>query len=229
MLLPLHSALELRSSEVSIAHESIRWTEDRVYDVFDALRSGRRGTLALRPGPTHITEFTNELAEWQLTIEDGSWIATLRPDSYSVKGTTHCEPLSTLRAGIVALTRSLEHIVGHISRTELHLRYVHVLDCGPEVEAYRSALRPQIFERSIHTHDAANVALCFPLEECISVKCTGGFAPSSSPSGDLIYCVDATIVRRDVQPYDATSTIRMLDEMHRMHGALLCSYLSDNT
>jgi hypothetical protein len=225
MMTPFIAAfpITLRSSEISMSHEPLPIDAKSVSRIFNVLRSGRPGSLIARGG--HLEADTGP-TEWELTVEDGNWIARIRPDAYSLHGASHCAPPSAFRAGIFALTRSIESVLGPVGGTALRLRYIHHLDVGPDVNAYRRLLRPQILEHATNGAGNSDRVSSFPLDHSLVVDCKHGFVPSPTEDDALTYSFDTTIVRHRA-PDAAFCTIDMLEELHALHIMVLNTCLAD--
>jgi uncharacterized protein (TIGR04255 family) len=235
------SPLALVACQVRFADPAERITTTRVGDLLEALRSKEHGYTRADPvrvqtvtiDASNLTPATGELATaWRLTSEDGRWVATLSPDSYTLETTNYRTWHGDFRARIDALVRTMEASIHPSIITRVGLRYVDSLRLGREPDSYRTLISAALLGPLVHPLFGSGVIatqqqFSFALDESLRVTIRHGLFPGQTREEAPTYLLDTDIYREDLMRLDSAALLQLIDGMHNDHLRVFRACLTD--
>lgn len=208
-------ARELRADKVFSIYGGLK---DRLPTLLPLERQTAEVTVGPQPGFS-----TQKDAGWTISSSDGSWTATLMPDSLSLQTTQHTTWTGAFEPLLERLVNALaEHIQPEVE-LRVGVRYVDRLSDvgGQELSAWKGRVRDDIL--GIVLHPVLGPAITsevqqIELEVADHRGCTLKHGAFRDPARDAAatYFVDTDTYHLEARPFDPQQTIRTARELHEI-------------
>jgi uncharacterized protein (TIGR04255 family) len=180
-----------------------------------------------------LTPATGEASTaWRFTSNDGRWIATVAPDSYTLETTNYRTWRGDFRARIETLTSTIESAVRPSIITRVGLRYVDSVRLGKAPGSYRTLISDALLGPLLHPLFGPGVIatqqqFSFSLDELVRVTIRHGLFTDQSREEGSTYLLDTDIYREDLMRLDSAGLLTLIDSMHEDHLRVFRACLTD--
>jgi uncharacterized protein (TIGR04255 family) len=236
------SPLALVSCQVRYADPAEPISATRVMDLVEGLRSDEHSYVGaqlvrmqtVQIDATNLTPATSALsAAWRLTSEDGRWVATVAPDSYTLETTKYQTWEADFRTRLEALIRTIDSAVRPSIVTRVGLRYVDSLRLGTNIASYRHMISRELLGPLLHPAFGAGIVatqqqFTFALDELLNVTVRHGLFPDPSREEAATYLLDTDVYREDLMRVDSAVLLQIIDGMHDDHLRVFRACLTED-
>jgi uncharacterized protein (TIGR04255 family) len=234
------SPLALVASQVRFADPAERISATAVGSLLEGLRSDEYGYARAEPvrmqtvtiDASSLAATTGEVAAaWRLTSEDGRWVATVGPDSYTLETTKYRTWEGDFRTRIDALIRAIEQTLRPSIVTRVGLRYVDSLRLA-EPGAYRDIISEALLGPITHPIFGSGIVatqqqFSFSLDSSVRVTIRHGLFPDPSREEASTYLLDTDIYKEELVRLDPATLLTVIDSMHEDHLRVFRACLTD--
>jgi len=223
--------LEVVDVQLCVSRPTILISRDDVERVMEVLETFRIADKCENPFSLQPNGPDERSATWQVVSDAGRWAVKIAHNAATIQTITSRQPEGAFAKHLHALLGALG-VAMCASQTRVGLRHTYLIRLGESVQAYGTALRETLFERSVKTWDdddgiAGIPSVEFSLDEATRITCRHGFTMTSSKGDPLAYLLETDIYRDDVSLVDSAHLLDAIDGMRQDHLRVIRTCLSD--